>query len=393
MTKNLRKYKINLSDILFLIGITIIGMFIRFSLRKVVTGDWTAYWEPWLNSFHELGGFKALATDFYDYAPPFMYILYFISIIPINPMTAYKGVVCIFDFLIAFTAAGIIGKITGNKMKSLLTYGIMLLIPTYFANSALWAQCDAIYTTFVLLAVYFIIGEKPNRALIFYGIAFAFKLQTLFVFPVLLILWAKNKVKLQHFLWVPVMYFVGLIPAWIAGRPLNELINIYVAQGQQDVYSLSLKWANIYQILGSTTFLYEYAEAGLWLILAILMVILAYMVYKKYDITNEFLLEMFVFFGLLTIYFLPHMHERYAYLADAFIILLAIVNPRKAYLALAHIIVSFSSYMVYLAKNFTIPLPYYAVVELVIIVILGVDIYRYMKKFEDGKQPLAEGGV
>lgn len=394
MTRNLKRCKLDKADILFLIGITIMGALIRLSLRKVVTDDWVMYWDPWLNSFHELGGFKALATDFYDYAPPFMYILYFISIIPLNPMTAYKGVVCIFDLLLAIMAARIIWNITESKVKTLITYGIMLLVPTFFANSALWAQCDAIYTVFVLLAVFYLLKDKSGRAMIFYGIAFAFKLQTLFIFPALLILWAKKKIKIQHFLWIPAMYLLGMVPAWIAGRPFMELINIYVAQGQQDVYALSLKWANIYQILGIDTFLYEYTGAGMWLILSILMVILFYMVYKKYTISKEFFLEMLVFFGLLTIYFLPHMHERYAYLADAFIIMLAIINPRKAYLALAHIIVSFSTYMMYLAKNFTIPLPYYAVVELAIIIILGVDIYKYIKKEEDenGIQPLTEGG-
>ncbi len=402
MMKFLKKQKMDAIDLCFLAGMTLLGVIIRVSLRKVVTEDWVMYWEPWLNAFHELGGFKALATDFYDYAPPFMYILYFISIIPVNPMTAYKGVVCTFDFILAITAARIIWNITGNKTKTFGAYGVILMIPTFFANSALWAQCDVIYAVFVLLAIYEIVKKRPNRSMIFYGIAFAFKLQTLFVFPVFLIMWAKNKMKIQHFLWVPAIYLLGMLPAWIAGRPFMELINIYVAQGQQDVYALSLKWANIYQVLGIGTFLYEYTEAGIWIILSILLILMFYMVYKKYDITREMLLELMVFYGLLTIYFLPHMHERYAYLADVFIVLLAFVNPKKAYLALAHIIVSFSTYMMYIAKNFTIPLSYYAIVEFVIIVILGIDIYQYIQanekknqavpKDEKKDQPISQGG-
>ena len=36
----------------------------------------------------------------------------------------------------------------------------------------------------------------------------------------------------------------------VSRKTIKELINIYVAQGTQDAYSLSLKWSNIYQIYG-----------------------------------------------------------------------------------------------------------------------------------------------
>lgn len=80
---------------------------------------------------------------------------------------------------------------------------------------------------------------------------------------------------------VPALYFLSIVPAWIAGRPLMDLINIYMAQGAQDVWSLSIKWPNIYQIIGNQFFLLEYASAGTWLILGILMIILYAMAQKQ----------------------------------------------------------------------------------------------------------------
>ena len=52
-------------------------------------------------------------------------------------------------------------------------------------------------------------------------------------------------------------------------------------QGAQDVWSLSIKWANIYQIIGNQYFLLEYAEAGTWLILGILMCVMFVMAHQN----------------------------------------------------------------------------------------------------------------
>jgi len=378
--------KITLSflDLLLIMGMTFAGVVIRFVFKSIVTDDWNIFWGPWIEEL-KTGGFHALSTDFYDYAPPFMYILYFISVIPMNPMTAYKGVACAFDILAALVVAGIIYDCTKSKTRAIGIYSIFMIMPTLIANSALWAQCDIIYTTFVLLSILFIFKDKPNWSMICYGIAFAFKLQTLFIFPLFVILWAKNKLKLQHFLWVIVMYFAGIIPAWLAGRPFMELVNIYVAQGTQDAYSLSLKWSNIYQILGPTFFIQEYESAGIWLILGILMLLLFYMAYRKYRLTKEFILLMGFFFAMVTAYFLPHMHERYGFLADIFAILYAFTTIKRFYYPLIHIMLSFSAYMEYLSKTFAGPIPYYALVELCLIILAGRDIYYYITS-EENKQ-------
>ena len=64
------------SDLLFLVLITILAVAVRLAVRTFVAEDWSVYWSVWLARLSE-GGFRALADDFYDYAPPVMYILYF----------------------------------------------------------------------------------------------------------------------------------------------------------------------------------------------------------------------------------------------------------------------------------------------------------------------------
>ena len=386
MNSFLKKRGLNRMDLCYLAALTLIGLGIRVILRVVITDDWLMYWDPWISDLKEMG-FSYLATDRYDYTPTFVYILWAISRLPINPMTAYKGLHCVLDFVAAGILGKMIWKVTGSKRKGILSYGLFLIVPTIWANSALWAQCDIIFMTFLLLCFYYLFEDRPCKAMFFYGMAFVFKLQSLFIFPFLVILWVNKKVDLKHFLWIPALYFLSIVPAWIAGRPLMDLINIYMAQGAQDVWFLSIKWRNIYQIIGNQFFLLEYASAGTWLILGILMVILYAMAQKRYWITNEFIVQMALFFAILTPWFLPHMHERYGCVADILAIIYAMMNTKKFYFPLVQILVSFNSYMAYLSHlGSDEPTIYYGVwafAELGLLVLVGLDIWHYMRNPEN----------
>lgn len=392
MNKCMKKSGLDRTDFLYLAAVTVIGLSIRAILRTVTTMDWEMYWDPWISDLKEMG-FSYLATDRYDYTPTFIYILWVISKLPINPMTAYKAIHITLDFVAAAIMGKLIWKATGSSLKGIVSYGLMLIVPTIWANSALWAQCDIIFMTFLLLCFYYLFEERPCLAMFFYGMAFVFKLQSLFIFPFLVILWVNKKVQIKHFLWIPTLYFLSIVPAWIAGRPLMELINIYMAQGAQDVWSLSIKWPNIYQIIGNQHFLLEYASAGTWLILGILMCILFAMAQKRYRITKEFIVQMALFFAILTPYFLPHMHERYGCVADMLAIIYAMMNIRRFYLPLIQILVSFNSYMAYLSHlGSNEPSIYYGVwafVELGLLIIVGLDMWKYMSNPEN-QLPITE---
>ena len=90
MNSFLKKRGLNRMDLCYLAALTLIGLGIRVILRVVITDDWLMYWDPWISDLKEMG-FSYLATDRYDYTPTFVYILWAISRLPINPMTAYKG--------------------------------------------------------------------------------------------------------------------------------------------------------------------------------------------------------------------------------------------------------------------------------------------------------------
>ena len=369
--------KWELSDILLIVGVTIISMLIRLEVRHVVSGDWTTWWELWFAELYA-GGFKALAGNWYDYAPPFVYLLWLISVLPINCMTGFKLMMTGFDFMAAIVAYLIIYEITKNRTKAVITYAIFALSPIFIVNSVLWAQCDMLPMFWVMLCIYFFVKERPSLAMFFFGVAFAFKLQPLWLAPMLVILWINKKVDLKHFLWLPVCYFIGIVPAWIAGRPLGELLTIYISQTEAESWSLALKYSNLYYLIGETGFIEEYHTAGVWLSLAVFMIVLYYIGRKKLKITAEFILLLGGFVGLLAPFFLPQMHERYSFFAEVFLILYVILKPQKFYLPVFQSLTSFMGYSIFLAQDWTLPIQYMPFITLTVLFLTGLEVYRYI---------------
>lgn len=378
----IKKFEIGFLDLLLIIFATVFGCSIRYALRNVVAGDYKMFFEPWVATLREAGGgFQGLSAEFeyVDYTTPYLLILSFISICPFfNTLLLMKMVSVFFDFVAAIAVGFIVYEMTDKKQSGYMAYAVMLFVPTIVANGAMWAQCDIIFTSFVMLSLLFMLKDKPRASLVFYGIAFAFKLQTLFIAPLYVLLWVKKKMKIQHFLWLPIMYFIGIIPSWIAGKNLWDLLTVYLfqANGEMDIYKLSHKFPNVYQIIGTDSFLREYADAGIYFTLAVLMVLMYYIAQKNFTFTKDLIIRMGMFFVMVVVFFLPHMHERYGILADVLSVIVAFSNPRKFYVPLIAIGCSFAGYTMYLAQQTVIPLSVYAILYAGLMIDLGIGIYK-----------------
>ena len=213
-------------------------------------------------------------------------------------------------------------------------------------------------------ALYRFLKDDSEGCLVFVGISFAFKLQTLFFVPFLLIMWLKNRtVKLHHFLWIPAVYVISAIPAWLAGRGFEELMLIYFDQSGTYPWG-TLEYPNIYALLGEAMpdmrHAAEVSGAGVFMTVILLGSIAYYIYTKDVHLTDELVITIALFTVALTVYCLPHMHDRYGFLIDLLAVVYGMSNTKKLPVMCGFFVVSILSFMPNLIAVHIVPIQYVA---------------------------------
>lgn len=371
-------------DLLFVLCLFYFGFMIRWKLMPIESADYYGFLEDWMRQIREGGGFRSLDHQISNYTSPYMYIMCLISYISKNDLYALKMVSIIFDYGAAFAVFLILYRLTGKLRRSVLGMAAILLSPTVILDSSYWCQCDIIYTTFILYALYRFLKDDSRGCMIFLGIAFAFKQQTLFIVPFFLIMWLKAKtIRLRDFVWLPVIYALSAVPAWLAGRDLKELLLIYFDQSGTYPWG-TLEYPNIYALLGEAMPDLRHAAqvsgAGIFMTI-ILLGCLAYFLYtRRVRITEEMTVTLALFTVALVVFGLPHMHDRYGFLIDLLAVVYGILNTKKLPVMCGYFVVSILTFMPYLIAVHIVPIQYLALAMLGLLVYVGYDLYNQIKE-------------
>lgn len=378
------RYRIKVVDIAFILCLFFFAFLIRWKLMPIESADYFGFLESWMERIRTNGGYRSLGQQISNYTSPYMYILTAISYISTNDLYAIKLVSVFFDYMAAIAVFLILLHMTENLRKSILGMGMLLLLPTVFLDSAYWCQCDAIYCSFLLYAFYFFLKDKSKLSMLCFGISFAFKLQSLFFLPFFLIMWLKKRtIKLRHLLYIPLIYIISALPAWMLGRNLKELLLTYFDQSGTYPWG-TLEYPNIYALLGEAMpdmhHAAEVSGAGTFMTI-ILLGSLAYYIYtKKVSITNEFMITLALFTVAVAVYTLPHMHDRYGFLVDLLAVIYGVYNVKKLPVACGFGVISILSFMPYLIAVHIVPIQYVAMGLLALILFVGRDLYRQMSE-------------
>lgn len=370
------KLKLTPLDLIAFTLISVCCILMRTAMFSYVSGDYGSFLSKWFDTLQENGGFAALGMSLGDYTPPYFYILAALTYLPINSLFSIKLVSCFFDFVLAIY----IMKMVFFKYKSvpisIFSYGAVLAAPTVLLNSACWAQCDVIFTLFLLLCVFSFMKDKPLLACIFFGISFSFKLQAIFLAPLLLIFWLNGKMKFRHFFAIPAVYLISIIPAALAGRSLFELLTIYISQSGQ-YKRMSLSAPSIYIFISDMTNTAVATAAVLICFVAVLTAI--YLICrKKFEFTNEIIITMALFFSLLVPFLLPYMHERYFYSADILSIVFAFYRPKKFFIAIMISFASLCCYMPFLFGKQPVNLNITAIIMLFALIFIVIELKKLL---------------
>ncbi|MCI7041278.1 MAG: hypothetical protein MR992_03970 [Lachnospiraceae bacterium] len=371
-------------DIAFVICLFLFAFMIRWKLMPIESADYYGFLKEWMNTIRENGGFHSLSMEISNYTSPYMYIMTLLSYISANDLYALKLTSVFFDYMAAFAVFKILYRMTGSKGKAIFGMAILLLSPAVILDSAYWCQCDIIYTSFLLWSFYYFLKDNSRKSAIFFGVSFIFKLQSVFLLPFFIIMWLKKRtIKLRHYLYVPVIYVISIIPAWIAGRSFQDLITIYLNQSNYYPWG-TLNYPNIYALLGEEMpdlrHANEVSGAGTIMAIMILGCIAYYLYTKKVRLTNELIVTLALFTVAITVYSLPHMHDRYGFLIDLLAIIYGVNNVRKLPVTCGFTLVSVVSFMPFLIGTDILPLRYTAILLLCLIVYVGYDLYRQIQQ-------------
>ncbi len=354
----------------------VLGLLARLFTGKI-TGDMSNYYFIWYQNILDNGAAVAFREHVIGYTPAFWYLFAGTTLLdPFLPrVAAIKLLPISFDLISTYFVYRIvrIKYPTGNKPY--WAAGLFFVLPTLFINSAHWGQMDALYTTFLIISLFFFLREKPMLGMLAFALSFAIKFQAIFFVPFLAVLLLKKKVAWWHFFLVPAVYVITSIPAVLLGSSWLDVLTIYLRQ--TTLFSrLSVNAPNLYIFVP-----HEYYDSGLIIGLAVAFCTLAAWIIitalDKREITPERMVLLALISVSLTPFLLPRMHERYFYPADALSLIVAFFHPDLWFVPLAFQLASGLASTVYLKGASLVPVKVGAIVNTInLIILLAYQFWR-----------------
>ncbi|MBQ4264390.1 MAG: hypothetical protein IJB85_02640 [Clostridia bacterium] len=296
---------------------------IRYNGMNMTTVDYWSCLEPWFSTIAAKGGLPAISEQVGNYNVLYQLLICLLTYIPVLSLYLYKWLSVAFDYLLALAAGLTAYELCHQKIKAVLVYCGVLLLPSVFINSAYWAQCDSIYCFFLILSVYFLLKQRYTLTFIFFSIAFQFKLQAIFFLPFLLYYYVRTRsFSLLQFLWVPAL---GVLICLLCGRGPLDSITIYLDQTNVQP-GMAHNFPSVWNLITSS---YEFFRGtSMRLTIAILGVGLLLILHTKMPFTRENILNVMIWSLWTCLLFLPSMHERYAYFLIILLLIASVINFR-----------------------------------------------------------------
>lgn len=341
---------------------------IRVALLCNNAPDYYNFLGGWIEQMKSLSVGDAMREKIGDYNMPYLYFLLAVSRIDIDAQLLIKWFSCCFDFVTAFFVMKTVALKTENRLWHHLGFMLALALPTVLLNSAYLAQCDAILAALCTATLYYSLKGDGIKAVIAFSLGFSLKLQAIFILPAVIVCFIVKKIKLWHSAFLPVTFFITLLPAIIAGRSLIDCVRIYFDQASQ-YPSLTLSAPSMWQLFGDVEF-QPFNTFGIMLT-GMAVAVLLYICYTYRDkIDSAALVELFYISALMLPFLLPRMHERYFYLADVLSVTVFFYDRRRWYVPLITVLSSLNAYFCFLGGN---PLePAWCAVALLVVLSLSV---------------------
>lgn len=342
-------------------------------LRALVFGyetlDYQNFLTRWVDFFRQRGGWRALSEPVGNYNIPYLYFMALFSYSSVKDLYLIKLLSTVFDVLLAYSAMRLVSRWQKSVRLRLGCFFTVLLWPTVFLNSAVWAQCDSIYVALALLGIDLALDDRPVLAMTCMALSFGFKLQAVFILPVCAVLWMQGKFRWYHFLVFPAVYVLMVLPAVIIGRPFMDTVLLYFGQTSSIGTGLNYNSPSVFALIRGVADTDAASKAGIVGAFAYMLAVLGVCFIGHRRLNDQAVFAAAVLLAVGIPFLLPHMHDRYFYAADILTLALAFAFPVYSPAALLTEFASLLGYHAYLKMRYLLPMRYGAAALLVVLAV------------------------
>ena len=324
--------------------------------------DYRDFLAQWAAYFRTHGGIDAIKDPVGNYNAPYLYFMALISYLPFPDLYAIKLFSILFDVLLAWGGLRLVKiLVPEQKTAPLLAFCLLLLLPTVVLNGAYWGQCDSIYGAFVLHALACALKNRSGWSVALLAIAFSFKLQAIFLIPLWCVLWYGGRVKFRHLLLFPATYVLTILPAFLLGKPLGDILGVYWGQTYAYTDKLMYNAPSVFALFPyhAQVDVSFWSKVGIIAAFALVLAVLGFLFFHRDNLSGWKILATGVVMAIGVPYLLPYMHERYFFLADCLTLVWFCVDRRRLPVFLLTALASLSSYCVYLRLKYTLVLSFF----------------------------------
>ena len=260
-----------------------------------------------------------------------------------------------------------------------------VLAPTMLFNAGCWAQCDATFAMFALWGLYFLLDDHPFAGCVLWGLAVGTKLQSAFLFPLLIVLFMNRRVNLWHILALAAAAFFSQIAFVIDGQGIATVMNRYAEQIAiaKDTFGLADNAPGVYSLMNVAS-VREFSGMGLNLGIASALLVVAALLRARRKLTNEILLLAALLLACGLPLILPQMTARSLYLAGMLAFCCA-GNAKRFAVALVLEFVSFCSYMQSIFNVTVMPMSVLSIIAIGVAALVAVDLIALMMTPEEAE--------
>lgn len=365
-------------------AVFLLGVFIRYSSLPQLVADLKYMNMSWYAAMQEGGMAAVLAPDLqWTYSPLHLYLWSLAAFLfpNANNMLVLKLVSIGMEVALVASACLLLWFVLPEKRRGLglfTGFALLWLHPVLILNASAWGQTDASYAALSVLSLWLLLKDKPAWSMVSFGFALAFKLQAIFLLPVLFIAYfcREKKFSLLWLLLIPAVWVATGVPMALLGESPLYAVTVYL--GQTSLYSEpTYNYPNFYALIGDALTNKQLVQ-GLWQRLGLVFAVgslggmATWLMVKRKALTNRTILLLGAWCVLACTFFLPRMHERYGMVSEVLLVLWAVTlwKPRAFVWVLIGLMPTVSAYCKYMYAQTIFSLQFGGVLNLILLLVL-----------------------